>query len=223
MLNTLRVIITGDAGSLGQARAARARELGARVVGVDIAEADGVPNVDEYHRVDLLDRGALRDCFARLGTIDALCNIAGGFAMGDTAYDPESAQWSEMFKMNVETVRNATMAAVPLLLRRPRGAIVNVGANAALKGIATMSAYCCSKAAVMRLTESLSGELRGRGINVNAVLPSVIDTPANRAAMPDADWSQWVTTRQLADVICFLASPGASGVHGALIPVVGLS
>jgi len=142
--------------------------------------------------------------------------------MGDNAFDPASDQWERMFRINVDTLRNATMAAVPVLLGRGGGAIVNIGALGALSGQATMSAYCCAKSAVMRLTESLSEELRHKGINVNAVLPSIIDTPPNRAGMPDADFAQWVSPQQLANVICFLASDAASAMHGALVPVRGL-
>jgi NAD(P)-dependent dehydrogenase (short-subunit alcohol dehydrogenase family) len=127
-----------------------------------------------------------------------------------------------MFRLNVDTMRNATMGAVPLLVAAGAGAIVNIGALGALSGQAAMSAYCCAKSSVMKLTESLSEELRHKGVNVNAVLPSIIDTAQNRKDMPDADFSRWVSLAQLAEVICFLASPAASGIHGALIPVRGL-
>ena len=113
--------------------------------------------------------------------------------------------------------------AVPRLLARTRGSIVNIGAYGALQGQADMSAYCASKSTVMRITESLANEVRGQGINVNAVLPTVIDTPANRAGMPDTDPSLWVDPGDLANVICFLGSDAARAVHGALVPVRGLS
>ncbi len=222
MLNNLRVVITGAAGSLGQAAAARARQCGAHVIGLDIVDAATMANTDEYLKLDLLDRQATLDCFASLGRVDALMNIAGGFAMGDHAFDPSSRQWDTMFKLNVDTMRNATMGAVPLLLAGGGGAIVNIGALGALSGQAAMSAYCCAKSSVMKLTESLSEELRHKGVNVNAVLPSIIDTAQNRKDMPDADFSRWVSPAQLAEVICFLASPAAGGIHGALIPVRGL-
>ncbi len=222
MLKNSRVVITGAAGTLGQATAEKAQQLGAHVIGLDIVEADALDNTDAYRQVDLMDRQATRDCFKALGGIDVLVNIAGGFAMGDDAWDPSSDQWEKMFKINVDTMRNATMAAVPLLLEQGGGAIVNIGALGALSGQAAMSAYCCAKSSVMKLTESLSDELRHQGVNVNAVLPSIIDTPPNRQGMPDADFSQWVSPEQLAEVICFLASKGASAIHGALIPVRGL-
>lgn len=223
LLNNLRVVITGAAGALGQAAAAKAREYGAHVTGLDIVDNQQLDNTDAYFRLDLLDREATRERFEQIGAVDALFNIAGGFAMGDTAYDSESGQWDAMFRINVDTMRNATMAAVPQLLKRGGGAIVNIGALGALSGQGAMSAYCASKSTVMRLTESLSDELRDQNINVNAVLPSIIDTPANRQGMPDADTDAWVKPEQLAEVICFLASDRASAVHGALLPVRGLA
>jgi NAD(P)-dependent dehydrogenase (short-subunit alcohol dehydrogenase family) len=222
MLDGAHVVITGVCGALGQATAEKARHWGAHVIGLDIVETVSVAHTDEYRPVDLTDRQAVLDCFAALGRIDVLINIAGGFAMGEQAADTSSAQWDQMFRINVDTMRNATMAAVPLLLSRGGGAIVNIGALGALSGQGAMSAYCCAKSSVMKLTESLSEELRQQGINVNAVLPSIIDTPANRQDMPDADFSRWVSPAKLAEVICFLASDAAAAIHGALIPVRGL-
>jgi NAD(P)-dependent dehydrogenase (short-subunit alcohol dehydrogenase family) len=222
MLDNLRVVITGACGSLGQATAEKARRSGAHVIGLDIVDTDVAANTDEYRQVDLTDRAAALECFGTLGKVDVLINIAGGFAMGDEASDSASGQWESMFRINVDTMRNATMGAVPLMKAQGGGAIVNIGALGALTGQAAMSAYCCAKSSVMKLTESLSAELRHEGINVNAVLPSIIDTPPNRRDMPDADFSQWVSPAQLAEVICFLASDAASAIHGALIPVRGL-
>ena len=128
------------------------------------------------------------------------------------------ADFDMMFAM-----QNAVRAAVPGMIERGRGAIVNVGALGALKGQAQMSAYCAAKSVVMRLTESLSAELKHHGVNVNAVLPSMIDTPRNRADMPDADPSLWVSPQDLGNVICFLGSDAARAIHGALLPVAGLS
>lgn len=223
MLEDLHVVITGAAGTLGQAAAERASAYGARVTGLDIRDADTLPHTQHYQALDLLDREATRAAIQQLGRIDALLNIAGGFAMGDSAADPDSEQWQLMFRLNVDTLRNTTMAVVPVMQAQQRGAIVNVGALGALQGQGSMSAYCCAKGSVMKLTESLSDELRGDNINVNAVLPSIIDTPPNREGMPDADFSTWVSPRDLAEVMCFLASPAAAAVHGALVPVRGLS
>lgn len=221
MLTNKRIVITGAAGTLGQATAICAGQLGAHVVGLDIVEATTLANTAEYYQLDLLDGSATRARFEALGEIDALLNIAGGFAMGTQASDWSEDEWQLMFRLNVDTLRNATRAAVPAL-RASGGAIVNIGALGALSGGADMSAYACAKSSVMRLTESLSEELKQDGINVNAVLPSIIDTPPNREGMPDADFDTWVAPEKLASVICFLASEGASAVHGALLPVKGL-
>lgn len=221
-LEQKRVLVTGGNGVLGRAVAARARELGARTVLVDLAFAADLPaTAGDRHTVDLVDADATRACFEDIGPVDVLCNIAGGFSMGPRTWEIESAEWEQMFAINVRTLQNAVRATVPGMLARGRGAIVNVGALGALQGQARMSAYCAAKSVVMRLTESLSAELKDHGVNVNAVLPSMIDTPRNRADMPDADFSRWVRPGDLANVICFLASDAACAVHGALVPVSG--
>ena len=143
--------------------------------------------------------------------------------MGTESWDSSEDQWDLMFSLNVSTMRNAVKAAVPVLLERQGGSIVNVGAYGAREGQGLMGAYCASKSVVMRLTETLAEELKTKGINVNAVLPTVIDTAANRAAMPDAEPADWVSPDDLAAVICFLSSPAARAVNGTLIPVRGLS
>ncbi|MGE0386149.1 MAG: SDR family NAD(P)-dependent oxidoreductase, partial [Gammaproteobacteria bacterium] len=202
----------------------KALALGAGVVSLDVVAGAGAPAAGEHRLVvDLTDAQAVRDCFARIGRVDALFNVAGGFAMGPTAWEVSSADWDAMFRINVATMHNAVRAAVPGMIAQGRGSIVNIGANSAREGQGNMGAYCAAKSVVMRLTESLSKELRAQGVNVNAVLPSLIDTERNRADMPDADFSKWVKPEELANVICFLGSDAASAVHGALIPVVGLS
>lgn len=222
MLESSTMVITGAAGTLGQATARCAHRHGARIIGLDVVDTNSLSHVDDYHQVDLTDREATAACFLALGQFESLVNVAGGFAMGTAAAAPDDEQWDWMFRINVDTMRNATMAAVPQLREREHGAIVNIGALGALSGQADMSAYCCAKSTVMKLTESLSAELKGDGINVNAVLPSIIDTPPNRDAMPDANFEDWVGPGQLAEVICFLASRRAIAVHGALVPVTGL-
>jgi len=132
----------------------------------------------------------------------------------------QSPHGERMFRLNLTTALNASRAALPHLKTSPEGRIVNVGANGALKAAAGMGAYAASKAGVHRLTESLAEELKGR-VTVNAVLPSIIDTPANRADMPDADVTAWVTADEVAQAILWLASDAASGVTGALLPVAG--
>ncbi|MBV1904654.1 MAG: SDR family NAD(P)-dependent oxidoreductase [Pseudomonadales bacterium] len=222
MLENKRIVITGAAGTLGLATAQKASQYGATVLGLDIVDTTSLKGVDEYRKVNLLSTEDTQACFNSLGPIDAICNLAGGFAMGLSASDPSDEQWDQMFRINVTTLRNAVRAAAPLLIENKGGAIVNVGALGALSGLSAMSAYCCAKSSVMRLTESLSEELKDHGINVNAVLPSIIDTPPNRSDMPNDDFSRWVAPEKLAELVCFLASDRASAIHGALIPITNL-
>lgn len=217
-------LITGANGALGRAVASRAAALGARLLlagrSFDAAMRARHPGA-RVLELDLAEPGALTSALAGAGPVDVLLNIAGGFSMGETSYDPQGRDWEAMFRVNVDTLRNSLQAVVPDMVARGRGSIVNVGAMAALRGQAKMSAYIASKSAVLRLTESLSAEVRDRGVNVNAVLPSIIDTPANRVAMPDADFSRWVSPDDLANLICFLGSDAARALHGALVPVTG--
>ena len=214
-----RVAITGASGGLGRGVARCARACGAETVLVDLIFPPGDTNGVV---LDLGDAEATRRGFERIGPIDALFNLAGGFDIGPNTWEVTEQQWQQMFAINVSTMQNAVRAVVPGMLERGRGSIVNVGALGALKGQGQMSAYCAAKSVVMRLTESLSAELKHRGINVNAVLPSMIDTPRNRADMPDADPSRWVSPEDLGNVICFLGSDAARAIHGALLPVAGL-
>ena len=217
-------LITGANGALGRAVAARAAASGARLLlagrSFDAAMRARHPQA-RMLELDLVEPGALASALAGAGPVDILLNIAGGFSMGESSYDPQGRDWEAMFRVNVDTLRNSLQAVAPGMVERGRGSIVNVGAMAALKGQAKMSAYVASKSVVLRLTESLSAEVRDRGVNVNAALPSIIDTPANRAAMPKADPSRWVSPDDLANVICFLGSDAARAIHGALVPVTG--
>lgn len=227
-----RVVVTGAAGALGRVVARYFLERGHPAVLVDLdaaalqkAYAD-LPGDKAFVAVDLTDAGAaVAAIAAALGERPAgvLCNIAGGFAMGHPVHDRDGGDWQRMIAMNVETMLNACRAVVPGMVAVGRGRIINVAAASASSGKASMGPYVAAKSAVARLTESMALELRGKGINVNAVAPSIIDTPANRASMPDADPGAWVSPRQLAEVIGFLASDQASAIHGAVIPVVGLS
>ncbi|MEM7001552.1 MAG: SDR family oxidoreductase [Pseudomonadota bacterium] len=215
------MVVTGGAGVLGAAVAQTAKQHGAEVILLDVVP-DFESTLGATVTVDLTDAAAVQACFADLGEIDAVANIAGGFDMGPTVFATEDMMWDAMFNINVTTLRRVLHAAVPKLLARGRGSVVNVGALGALQGQGNMGAYTAAKSTVMRLTEALSTEVRHQGINVNAVLPSLIDTPRNRADMPDADHSQWVSPDDLAQVVCFLASDHARAVHGALVPVSGL-
>jgi len=155
--------------------------------------------------------------------IDVLCNIAGGFRMGRPVHETTDADWNFLMDLNARTVLHTARAVVPHMIAAGGGRIVNVGAFAAQKGAANMGAYIASKSAVMRLTETMAAELREKNINVNCVLPTIIDTPANRADMPKADPKRWVAPADLANVIVFLCSDEARAIHGATLPVTGLS
>jgi len=143
--------------------------------------------------------------------------------MGEAVHETRDATWDFLLDLNARSIIHTARAVVPGMVARGEGRIVNVAAHAALRGTAGMGAYCASKSAVMRLTESMAAELRERGINVNCVMPTIIDTPENRRDMPDADPARWVAPADLAEVIRFLASPAARAVHGAALPVTGLS
>lgn len=222
------ILITGAAGALGSAVARAFDIAGANtvLVGRDaarLAEACGPASERRMLAVaDLRDAASLatavRAAVERFGRIDALCNIAGGFAMGTPVHATSDAQWDELFDLNVRSLRNAVAAVVPGMLDGQGGKVVNIASGSARQGLPNMGAYCASKDVVIRLTESMSAELRGQGINVNCVLPGTIDTADNRAAMPNADRSKWVAPEALADVILFLCSPAARAIHGAAIP-----
>jgi NAD(P)-dependent dehydrogenase (short-subunit alcohol dehydrogenase family) len=226
-------IVTGAAGNLGRAVAEAFRVRGAALALLDVKldplrKAHGADSPTQLAlAVDLTNADAVAkagaDVLARYRRIDVLCNIAGGFTMGHKVHETPDETWRHMLEINVATMINAVRAVVPAMLAAGGGKIVNMGAYTATSGKAEMGAYVAAKSAVIRLTESMAMELRGSGINVNCVLPSIIDTPDNRKAMPKADPAKWVTPAALAEVIAFLASDGARAIHGAAIPVVGLS
>jgi NAD(P)-dependent dehydrogenase (short-subunit alcohol dehydrogenase family) len=219
------VVITGALGALGKVVAETAVARGARVAGVDhaISQIPATADRIELGGVDLSNAAAAKTAIeavaVHFGRIDALVNIAGGFAFEAVA-DGDTNTWQRMYALNVLTALNASRAAIGYLAASGAGRIVNVGAMAALQAGSGMGPYAASKAAVHRLTEALAAECKGK-ITVNAVLPSIIDTPANRASMPQADFAKWVRPQELAEVILFLLSDAASAVTGALLPVSG--
>lgn len=228
------VIITGAAGALGRAVCAHFAARGDRLALLDrdgdalAAVASGLTGASALTlATNLLDPAAVtagvRQAMEKFGGIAAAVNLAGGFAMGSPVHETSAETWQRMLDLNVNTMLHSAAAVIPVMRRAGRGYIVNVGAASAVRGQAKMGAYIASKSALMRLTESMAAELREDGINVNAVLPTIIDTPANRNSMPDADPQRWVAPDALADVIGFLTSDAARAVHGALIPVSGLS
>jgi NAD(P)-dependent dehydrogenase (short-subunit alcohol dehydrogenase family) len=177
--------------------------------------------------LDLLDaeqtRAAVASATGRSGRIDVLCHLAGGFRMGEAVHETTASSWDYLFDLNARSLVHIGRAVVPRMIEQGSGKIVTVGAYAAQAGVAQMGAYVAAKSSVIRLTEAMSAELKEKGINVNCVLPTMIDTPENRAAMPEADPARWVSVDALAAVIVFLASDGARAIHGAAIPVRGLS
>ena len=215
-----RAIVTGCAGAVGQRVAAAFHDAGAIVTGIDIVEFEA-----PYRTLvaDLIDPDGARGAVTEAGEIDILANIAGGFAMGDTIAETSDDTWDFMMNLNARTVLNMCRAVVPGMVARGSGKIVNIGARGGLRGAAAMGAYVASKSVVIRLTETLADELKTKGINVNCILPSIIDTPTNRADMPNAKFSNWVPPEHIANVVLFLASSAADSVHGASIPVEALA
>jgi NAD(P)-dependent dehydrogenase (short-subunit alcohol dehydrogenase family) len=230
------VIVSGGTGQLGQAVSLRFIAQGGRVCipyhseravaayrRLYPQEAQGV----RFDHLDASDAEAARRYVEVLvqahGPPHVLVNLAGGFRAGPLTGAEAAADLERLLQLNLMTAFNLCRAVLPAMLQAGRGRIVNVGARAGLAGGANTAAYAISKSAVQRLTESLSAEVKTRGINVNCVLPSIIDTPQNRQDMPGADFSRWVRPEQMAAVIAFLASEEASAIHGASIPLYGLS
>ncbi|MGH8114881.1 MAG: SDR family oxidoreductase [Rhodanobacteraceae bacterium] len=226
-LTDKRIVITGAFGSLGTAvvqatQAARAKvaaidRAGAPVAGSDLGAAHVFGDVD---LADSAQAKAAIDATAKvLGGLDALVNIAGTFRY-ETLTDGSAETFDLLYRINLRTAVAASKAALAHL--SGGGRIVNIGAASAFFKAGTgVAAYTASKSGVMRFTESLAEELKSRDITVNALLPSIIDTPPNRKDMPKADFAKWVKPQQLADVIVFLLSDQASAITGALIPVTG--
>ena len=227
------VMITGAAGNLGRCVAASFLASGANLVLVDLRREslEKAFGAEDERRLfaptNLLEQeqvnGAVKAAIERFGSIDVLCNLAGGFRMGEAVHETADENWDFLFDINARTLLHAVRAVVPHMIDSGGGKIVNVGAFSAQKGLAQMGAYCAAKGAVIRLTEAMAAELREQNINVNCVLPTIIDTPENRAAMPDEDPARWVAPEDLASAIFFLASDGARAIHGAALPVTALS
>lgn len=228
------IIITGAAGTLGGAVARVFHQAGAGLVLVDRREdrlPKAFPSFQDDPRVhlatgvDLTEAddvdGMTAAAFERFGRIDGLVNTAGGYRAGKTVHETDLETWAFMHNLNLRTALLASRSVVPYLQRQSRGNIVNVSAYAALSGKPKMAAYTTAKSGVIRLTESMAEELRPDNINVNCLLPNVIDTPENREANPNADYSRWVKPEAIAEVALFLCSPAARSIYGAAIPVRG--
>jgi NAD(P)-dependent dehydrogenase (short-subunit alcohol dehydrogenase family) len=226
-LSGKRIVVTGAFGALGAAVVAAAKSAGARVACIDVVAAAKAPSAcadcTVLGEVDLSSEeataNALQTAAAQLGSVDGLVNAAGGFHW-EKLEGGTLATWDLMFDINVRTAVNATRAALPFL-KASGGRIVNIGAGGAVKAAAGMGPYAAAKAGIAKLTEALADELKDHGVTVNAVLPSIIDTPRNRTDMPNADFQRWVRPEQVADLIVFLLSERASAITGALIPISG--
>jgi NAD(P)-dependent dehydrogenase (short-subunit alcohol dehydrogenase family) len=224
------ILVTGASGNLGGVVAERAVAAGAQVAVTDRAvenlKARFSPSnsMALFPGVELADAASCADyvekTVARFGRVDGLISTVGGFAFSNVS-DDSYATWERMLTMNVKTAFHVSQAVLPAMKANGSGSIVLTGATAALKAPGGVSAYAASKSGVMRLAESLADEVKGEGIRVNAVMPSLIDTPENRAAMPDANRNLWVSPEEIADVMLFLVSDAARAVTGALIPVTG--
>lgn len=228
------VIVTGGTGELGRHVTTRFHSLGAKVVVPFVSE-------QELHALHAHDAGVAKDVrFLRLdardpdkvakfiqevangsGVPEAVINLVGGYAFGPPIAEAEWFDFQHMIELNLIPTFNLCKAVLPHMLQKGRGKIVNVGARAGLEGGANMAAYSIAKGAVIRFTESLAAEVKHRNINVNCVMPSIIDTAPNRRDMPDADFTHWVAPGDLAEVIVFLASDAARAIHGAAVPVYG--
>jgi NAD(P)-dependent dehydrogenase (short-subunit alcohol dehydrogenase family) len=226
-------VVTGGAGALGSAVVRAFLGAGARVVVPYRKEGEleslrarlgaGADAPLSGSAVDLTSEEEVAAFFERArseaGSVNALVNAAGSFSGGAAAHETAWATWQAMLDVNLKTAVLASQAAARQMATRGGGAIVNVSARAALGSGEKISAYAASKRALLQLTEAMAAELKPSGVTVNAVLPSTIDTPANRKAMPDADFSTWTKPEEIARVILFLAGPDARIVTGAQIPV----
>lgn len=230
------VMISGASGNVGSAVARNFRPAGARLALIERKVKplqDLFPDwVDDPMCImtacgDITDPVEVNKVVAStleyFGRIDVLVNTVGGYKAGNPIHDTPIDTWNHMINLNARTVFVITQAVSLNMIEQGHGKIIHLAARPGLRGRANMGAYSASKAAVIRLTESAAAELKGHGINVNCLLPGTIDTPQNRAAMPDADFSRWVEPNSLAHVIMFLSSPASRDIHGAAIPVTGLS
>jgi NAD(P)-dependent dehydrogenase (short-subunit alcohol dehydrogenase family) len=230
------VVVTGATGNLGGAAAQRFAQAGARLALPD-RSPDKLPalfsdlansgNAYLATSVDITNADQVdafvAETLARFGRIDVLVNTVGGYRAGTPPHETALDTWDFMLNLNARATFVINRAVVPTMLAQGRGKIINTAARSALSSGANEIAYSASKSAVARITESMAAAYKANGINVNAVLPGTIDTPQNRQAMPNANHDRWVTPEAIAEVVLFLASDAAVPIHGALIPVYGLS
>lgn len=230
------VLVAGGTGGLGRAVSLAFLEEGANVVVTyreqkefDVFKSAGGKNGSaiEGHSVDVTDETAVRQLLDRIlakhGRLDALVNTVGGYAGGVSLWQLETKVFDQMLALNLRSGYVLSRAAIPQMLKQKHGAIVNVASKAALDHAAGAAAYAASKAAALALMDSLAAEVKGTGVRVNSILPNIIDTEANRKAMPDADFAKWPKPADIARTILFLCSDDAKVIHGAAVPVYGES
>ncbi|MGE0884641.1 MAG: SDR family NAD(P)-dependent oxidoreductase [Blastocatellales bacterium] len=230
------IVITGAAGNVGLAVAKAFATLGAKIAMIDRSPGrlpELFPEIAQSANhfiappTDVTDAEsvavAIKEVHGRFGRIDVLVNTAGGYRAGTPLHETPLGDWDFMLNLNARSVFIVCREVIPHLLKQGKGKIINISSRAALSGDPYHAAYSVSKTAVVRLTESMAGELKDAGINVNCILPGMIDTPQNRAAIPDGDFSKWVSPAAISDVILFLASDGARAINGAAVPVYGRS
>jgi len=216
-------LITGANGGLGRAVVQAFLESGATVFGADLTWKPGAPENPRFHAIEgnLAEQEECRRVVKEAGEVDALVHLVGGFGGGKPIAESGDDVWAQMMNMNLSAALMMFRAVLPQMLDRKRGRIVAIGSRAALEPIANFAAYNVSKAALVTLVKTLALELADSGITANVVLPSVIDTPANRAAMPDSDFSTWVKPESIANLLAWLVSDQASDINGAAIPIYG--
>jgi NAD(P)-dependent dehydrogenase (short-subunit alcohol dehydrogenase family) len=225
-------LVAGGTGALGSAVSLAFRQAGAQVVVTYRTEEEfdalkaAAPAAGarlEGERIDVTDEQAVNELIARIvarhASVDVLVNAVGGYAGGIRLWEVEADVLDRMLALNLRSGYALARAAVPVMLKQGRGAIVNVAAKAAWDRPAGAAAYAASKAAALALLDSLAAELKGTGVRVNSILPSIIDTQANRQAMPKADFAKWPKPQEIARVILFLCSDEAGVMHGAAVPV----
>jgi len=230
------VLVAGGTGGLGRAASSAFLDEGAEVAVTYRNQPDWETFKNSVaanalrlqgHEVDVTDEAAVNQLMEKIllkhGRLDAMVNAVGGYAGGLKLWEMETKVFEQMLNLNLRSGYALSRAAVRAMLRQGRGAIVNVAAKAAVDHAAGASAYAASKAAAVAMLDALAADVKGTGVRVNTILPSIIDTEANRKAMPKADFSQWPKPQDIARVILFLCSDDAKVIHGAAIPVYGAS
>ena len=217
------VVVTGGSGAVGRVASRRFAEAGAQVVVADMAPPPDEAGAVVYHETDVLDEASVRGLFERVSSEydgpHVLVNIAGGFRFGPSVEEMDESDWDGLLQLNLKSAFLTIKNVLPYMKAQGYGRIVSIAARSGLHGDPMVAHYSVSKGGVILLTQSVAAEVKAHDITVNAVLPSIIDTPMNREGMPNADSSKWVQPDDLANVLLFLASEEARAVSGAALPV----